>query len=1020
MRKLSSTLVAGLAGSILFVIGAAGFEPGLTETEGAIRNWHKAAGKEEGLLADSVTSIIQTRDGFLWVGTSEGLARFDGVKFTKVPLSREFGTQPIWVTALCEDLLGHVWIGTQQDGLFKLERGALHRYTRSNGLLDENITSLAADGQGLVWIGTRSGLNLFTGSEFKSFTVLDGLPDALVSGVHVARSGTVWITTRSGMCRLVEGRIATHELETGSQGRSPEYLGAYEDRRGNIWAFGDTYLVKVGGKRFNYFRGNEAPSARIWSLCEGHDGRLWIGSGRGLYCFDDDRFQQVVLDELLAPYDVRAICEDREGNLWLGTASSGLVQLRPQPVQVLKAGQGLPSNLATALALDTSGRIIVALARGGLFVGESGPFERFGGGEAIKAQHFITSLVVARNETVWAGTFGGGLYGFRDGRSIQLTTANGLADDAVLSVCEDREGQVWVSTSAGTVHRFADGKTTRYDAANGLTGAAVTTLVKASAGGIWVGAEDGSILRCDGEAFARVQAAEQVERPILALHEGDQVRLWVGTTGGLACLRRNQRSKWNTAHGLPNDTVASVMEDAGRNLWIGTGAGIYRISSNVVQRALEDPESPLTCKLISDARTSFETIAFGGTRAMASPDGKLWFATSEGVVTVDLRRPQIDSATLPVHLESVAFNSQPPISGLRGCQWSSAASNDAPAVVRGEIRSLEFHFTALKFSAPEKLRFRHKLEGFDADWVDDGTERVHRYLKLPNGKYRFRVAARFADGDWHEAGTGFAFTVPTPLYFQGWAIGLYTVTALGLVAGVVRVVSHRRLRRALARMEQQQTLERERMRIARDMHDEIGSKLTKLSFLSEHARMDTNSGGPLAGKLEAIAGTSRDLLQTMDEIVWVVNPRNDTLENLAAYLSHYASEYFQNTRVECDMRLPRAIPDHPLSSEARHNLFLAFEEALNNVLKHSDASKVKIEMSISPEFEIKITDDGRGFDLPENGTGQADSHNGRGGNGLKNMRQRLEDIGGECRIRSQPGAGTTVTLRIELNHTHPA
>jgi len=220
---------------------------------------------------------------------------------------------------------------------------------------------------------------------------------------------------------------------------------------------------------------------------------------------------------------------------------------------------------------------------------------------------------------------------------------------------------------------------------------------------------------------------------------------------------------------------------------------------------------------------------------------------------------------------------------------------------------------------------------------------------------RFRVAARNVGGDWHEAAETFAFVVPTPLYLQVWAICLYAISAVALVAGIVRIVSHRRLRFTLARLEQQQSLERERMRIARDMHDEMGSKLTKISFLSEHAQVDAKSAGPLAGKIESIAQTSRELLKTMDEIVWVVNPHNDTLENLTAYLGHYAVEYFQNTSIECELRLPREITHYPLSSEARHNLFLAFEEVLNNVLKHSAATNVKVEMTISAlDFELKI------------------------------------------------------------------
>ncbi|MDB6123105.1 MAG: Histidine kinase [Pedosphaera sp.] len=1017
MRKIPTSLVLCLAGIWLLVARACGFESGLTETESSVRTWRST----EGLPADSVIAIIQTRDGYLWVGTSAGLVRFDGVKFTETKLINSSTNLPIRVTALCEDSNGHLWIGTQQDGLFELAKGTVRQYTKARGLLDDSVTSLAADSQGSVWIGTKSGLNLVTGKEFKSFTMRDGLPDELVSSVHVARSGTVWITTRGGLCRFLDGHITQYALQTESQGRSPEYLGAYEDRRGNLWAFGDTYLINLaGGKRFNYFRGNEAASVRIWSLCEGRDGRLWIGtSGRGLFCFDDNRFQPVILGELRSPYDVRAICEDREGNLWLGTSGGGLVQMRLQPVHSLRIEQGLPSGAATALALDASGRVHVGLARGGLFVGEAGRFERLGNGGSRGVQGFVSALSVARDGTVWAGTLGGGLYGLLNGRGFQLTTANGLADNAVLSVCVDVEESVWAGTRAGTVHRFTGQTTTRYDISNGLPGSPVTVLVPSSSGGLWVGTEDGSILHGEQDRFMPAQSVEKVgHHPIIALHEDKEGRLWAGTAGGgLACLMKGARVNWNSGNGLPNDFVCGIVEDAKQNIWLATGAGIYRISRNTIQKSLNDPRIALACELTSDAKTTYDpATVFGGTRALLSPEGTLWFATAEGVLNVNTRQPEIEPASLPVYIESVAFNGQPPVSVLRGAAWSSAVSDSAPAIVRGDLRSLEIYFTALNFSAPEKVRFRHKLEGFDPDWIDDGTGRVARYGRLPYGHYELRVAARKVDGIWQEATTTFPLEVPTPLYFRPWAIFLYVISAVVVVAGIVRVVSHRRLRSALAQLEQQQLLERERMRIARDMHDEIGSKLTKISFLSEHAKVDSTASGPLAGQIESIAETSRELLQTMDEIVWVVNPRNDTLEHLAAYLSQHAVEYFQNTSVECDLRLPRAIPHFPLSSEARHNLFLAFEEALNNVLKHSAATAVKVEMIVNPaDCEINITDNGRGFEVPGMVGLNASPRATNGGNGLKNMRQRLADIGGECRICSQPGEGSTISMSIRLN-----
>jgi signal transduction histidine kinase len=598
---------------------------------------------------------------------------------------------------------------------------------------------------------------------------------------------------------------------------------------------------------------------------------------------------------------------------------------------------------------------------------------------------------------------------------VQFTTANGLAQDSVLSVCQDMAGNVWASTGAGTVHRFAGDSVTRFDSANGLPGSPVTAMIPAADGGIWLGTDNGTILRGQSE-FATVSQVTRT-RPVLALYEGASGRLWVGSAGGgLSCIAKGRSATWTSANGLPNDVVAGIVEDLATNLWITTGSGIYRVASDAVQKSVTDPDVPLVCKLMSDTKASTDaTMSFGGVRALMSPDGKLWFATADGLLNIDARRPENDSVPLPPYIESVAFNARAPISVLPASNWAAAPPKDTSSTAPVDLRSFEVHFTSPSFAATDKIRFRHKLEGSDTDWVEDNV-RFARYGRLSYGNYRFRVAAHSGDGVWQEAPDAFAFVVPTPLYFQAWAIVLYGVAAVAFVAGIVRVVSHRRLRFRLAQLEQQQSLERERMRIARDMHDEIGSKLTKISFLSEHACIDAKSDGALSRKIGSIAATSRELLKTMDEIVWVVNPRNDSLEHLTAYLSHYADEYFQNTSVNCELRLPQAVSHVPVSSDTRHNLFLAFEEALNNVLKHSGASEVKVEMALNtPKFEIIVTDNGRGFESSRpDVNGQPINGTRRGGDGLKNMRQRLADIEGECLIQSRVGAGTTVRLGIQL------
>lgn len=1004
-------------GVLLVVSGAARAAtsaPGPWPPAFAVRTWDRP----EGLPGDSVTALLQTSDGYLWVGTSAGLARFDGIRFTLVELQPARTNPPSAVTALCEDSAGALWVGTQREGLFRLDVTGPHRYGRAEGLAAAEVTSLAGDPEGRVWIGTRSGLYRWDGSGFSVFGQRDGLPDETVSGIHVARSGVVWVTTRAGMCQFREGRLVPYDFQTDSQGRSPEYLGAYEDRRGNLWAFGDTYLINLTeGKRFNYFRGADTASVRIWSLCEGRDGRLWIGtSGRGLFCFDRNRFLPVPLNELAGPTEVRAICEDSEGNLWLGAVGHGLVQLAPQAARLLGGEAGLPGGRAACVGTGPAGGLYVGFDNLGVFHGDGGRFERLGA-DGQAAWNGAMSVSVAADGTVWLGGWGNGLQAVRDGSRAELTMLHGLSDNIVSAVCVAGDGAIWAGTRAGLVHRITSTNIASFGPRQGLSGAAVTALLTGPSGSVWVGTADGAVLRHWNGQFVRIEgAAPKPGSPVRALHE-EAGELWMGMDGdGLMCVAGRHVRHWRAGSGLPDDHVHGVLRDGSGDLWLACASGIFRVARQVVQEAL-DSGGPMRATLVYQIKGARGVAGPGWPRAVRASDGVLWFATADGVVTVEPRGLPQPPAKVAVYLEEVRVNERP----LAAVGWRPGRRFEGRTEpmhrLPSDLRSVEFQFTAPCFGSPQSLRFRHRLEGLDSDWVEDGAERRVRYGRLPHGQYRFRVAARQADGGWSEGGPAFAFVVPTPLWKTPGALAAYAGVAAAGVTGVVRLVSHRRLRRRLERLEQQQALERERMRIARDMHDEIGSKLTRLSFLSERVQVESGQGGSVAEQVSLIAATSRELLQTLDEIVWAVNPRNDTLEHLASYLSQYATEYFQNTAVDCVMRLPRQVPAETVSAESRHNLFLSFEEALNNVLKHSGATEVRLEMTVKPDaFEVEIADNGRGFDpgaLPA--TGSARRNGARGsGQGLANMRRRLAEVGGECRIESRPGAGTTVRLVLPL------
>ena len=1011
-------LVAVLAGGPGHADGAAP-KPFLQDL--LARTWTK----EEGRLPDnSVTAVLQTRDGYLWVGTWGGLARFDGVRF--VLFAPPGAAQTLHVTALCEDSEGRLWVGTQGAGLLRYANGQLSWFEANASLSDQTISSIAAESAGSLWVGTPQGLNRVDGLQVTRFGARDGLPNEFVSSVHVARSGSVWITTTAGMCQYTNGHVLPFPIETDSAGRNPLHLGFYEDRQGNQWAYGDTYLVRFEkdkgvGKRLNYFRSGDTSSGRLWSLCEGRDGQLWVGasgaSGQGLYCFAEDRLVQMTLRTGRLSSDVRALFEDTEGNLWLGTHGGGLIRLQPRSLRVLDASVGLPADSPGCLAVGAEGRLLVGFEHGGLYGEVADRFEPETGESSWGVHNLVSSLCAAPDSSLWVASPGAGLYRLKGHSLVHYTTADGLSDNVILALATEPDGTVWAGTMSGGLHRFANGVLTSFGVEAGLPGQALTALLPSRSGGLWVGTDGGQVLREEGGQFRRLnEAGFLTERPIRAIYEDAHNRLWLGSAGGLVCLAGERRRSWEQDPGSVDNPVIGILGSEDGDLWFAKGKAIYHLTAADVDRWLSD-QSPLRPELFFESESSATAGAgYGWPRAVRSPDGRLWFAIAGGVVTFDPRGVEPNPAPPPVRLEAILVNGKP-LAGVAS-DVNSAPPSAAPLRLPSDLRSLEIYFTAFCFTAPERVRFRHKLENSDPEWVQGGAERYVRYGRLPYGDYTFRVTAATAPEAWNKAGAGFSFRVPAPPWRAAWALTLYGCVAAGLVAGAARMVSNRRLRAHLAHLAQEQAMQRERMRIAQDMHDEIGSKLTKISFMSERAKGELSGQHAVASKLDVIAHTSRDLLQSLDEIVWAVNPHNDTLEHMAAYLVQYANEYLQNTAVECELQIPHNLPHQPLSAETRHNLFLAFEEVLNNSLKHGRPSCVRIDMTCGARrFEIAVRDNGCGFESASLDTAHPIDGSRRPlrvGNGLRNMRQRLEEVGGQCTIRSRPGAGAAVTLSIPL------
>ncbi len=952
----------------------------------------------QGLPHNTVNALLQTRDGYLWVGSAAGLARFDGLVFASV--GDEFGLKDVVITALLEDQNGGLWVGTQGKGVLRILRGVAESFTVKEGLAGDAVTSLAEDTTGHVWIGTQNGLNCWQKGRLSHFETSATKDDGIVA-LHAGGAGALWVTTRSGVVRLENGQAAAFKSDQLPQGRNAEFIGAYEDRAGNLWAFGATFLLNVTqGRSLNSFPSFSLASSRVWTICEQGNGDFWIGtSGQGLFRFQNGRFEAVGGRDGLEQCDIRALHADRWGNLWIGTGGKGLARLRTRRLKVIGASEGMNSQRIAAIADDRSGGLWVGTADTGLWRWNGVRAEPWSGGGPLARVTQISTLCLDEQGSLWVGTLGSGIIELSGSRQRRLTTADGLHDDGILCLAAGRQrGTVWAGTQAGALHRIRGTAMQSWTGAPILNAGAILCLLPGRGDSLFIGSETGVVVYWDGTNMARMHTPEALAgKPITCLFEDHKGRLWVGSGGsGAFCRQGENWIQVARKQGLGSDRVRMITQADGGLFWFGTDENLYKAKSASIEAFLAGTREtiPFTPALAGAGSDGFKCAQ--GWPAVAHSQKALWVACENELLPLGQTENPASEPIPPVILERVFVNGQ-----LRSFPETGLLR------LGPGVKSVDFEFSAISFTAPQKVRFRHQLQNFDVDWVQSDAARRAHYGPLPAGQYRFHVIAANAEGLWNETGASLGLVVIPPLWRSWWFLCLCGMTTTAGIWAAARFISTRRLEARLRAAEQRHAMERERARIAQDMHDEIGSKLTRISFLSEIARGSVRGGVPPLPPIEAIATTSRELLQALDEIVWAVNPRNDNLEQLAGYLEQHAREYFQGTSRDFQIHVPLQFPDVALSAELRHNVFLAFEEALNNCLKHAQAPKVSVTMRIENQtFEVCVRDDGRGFDTTS--PVAAEQY------GLANMRDRLKNAGGSCEISSQPGAGTSVVFRFPL------
>jgi len=498
---------------------------------------------------------------------------------------------------------------------------------------------------------------------------------------------------------------------------------------------------------------------------------------------------------------------------------------------------------------------------------------------------------------------------------------------------------------------------------------------------------------------------------VWSLHVDPDNVVWVGTSGG-GLIRGAGGSfrQFTMADGLPSDFICQIEEDDEGQLWIGSYAGIFRVSKDDIERRARGEIRTLNCLVLdrTDGMTSLEMAGGNDPASCRTPDGRFWFATGGGLAVVDPKRIVLNDYPPPVWIEDVLVDgvaSEPESGGADG-------RHTRKVVAPPGSRQLQFDYTALSLSAPQRVRFRHRMIGLDEDWVEAGNRRSANYSHMAPGNYRFEVIACNNHGVWNTLGAVVDLEVRPHFWQAWWFAPAGWIAGAGLVSSVVISALRRRHHRRVEILKRERAVESERARIAQDLHDDLGAGLTEIDSTSAIGQDDSISPEESREFFREIGTRSREMVSALDEIVWAVNPRNDSLASLTSYMCQFAEQFLKPTRIRVRFDVPAQIPDVHLNSDQRYNLFLAFKEAMHNAAQHSGAAEIRLGIeAANGHLRVSVEDDGSGL------TPDRETNLPEGADGLANMRQRMERMGGQCLIAGKAGSGTRVSLTLDLRRS---
>lgn len=958
--------------------------------------------EQHGLPEDGIQSIVSTRDGYLWLGTQAGLARFDGTRFTVFDNSNTNEIKGSLFAALLEDRAGNLWIGTDGSGLNLYRDGKFSLYTTADGLPDNHVRALFEDSAGNLWIGTFGGLAKFKDGNFTVYTTRDGLPNNSVESLIEDSDGSLWIGTRAGLAHLKNSRFTAYTI-TGGQ---PENVVASlcRDRNANFW-------IGTGGGLKRFVEGQfvtdglqpELARDSINRIYQDREGGVWFGtSNNGLIRLSEGEFSRYSSPDGLPKNSVNTIYQDSEGDLWVSTGA-GLSQLKDGRFKVYTTQDGLADDMVWAIYEDSASNLWISTGSG-LSRFKNDKFVNYSVKDGLPAK-YIPAISEDAAGNLWFGSASGGAAKFKDGRFTTVTKRDGLSNDNVSTIHYDRAGNLWLGTYGSGVTLFRDGRLTVFTTKDGLASDFIRTIFEDRAGNVWVGTKNGGVSRFDNGRFTTWITKEGTSNFVMSFYEDPNGALWINTLDeGLSRFKDGKFVTVTTKDGLFDSMAFAILpdsDDGSGNLWMSCNRGIYRVS----EKELND---------FADGRIkSVTSFSYGVADGMlnrecnaASPsgwktrDGRLWFATVKGVVMID---PQKQNLKPPlVTIERVALDQ------------ISLPSGETVEIKPGQ-ENLEIQYTALSWNRPQQIRFKYQLAGLEDEWVDAGTRRAAYYTHLPPGDYTFRVIADNGEGVWNTEGKSLRIVVLPPFYRTWWFLGFAALFAAALFTFSYQL-RIRQLTRAKAAQEEFSrrllvSQEAERKRIAAELHDSIGQNLLVIKNRALMGLMPQELPESSREQLDEISAISSQAIEEVREIAYNLRPYQ--IDRLG--LSRAIESMIKKVAIASGIHFTTEIDQLKgvLSKNSEISVYRIVQECINNIVKHSDASEAGVVMKRDGQsLRIVIKDEGKGFAVEQT----LSSESGKDGFGLVGIPERVRLLGGIYDIQSFPGKGTIISISLTIEN----